>query len=166
MDNQDVFIEILSHLSYPDIGKLCQTNDQIHIVCQQKRLWSLLAERDFPTLIENKTQQNYILWYQFFDYLVKQYTDDRGEVYRLIRRLLVDYIIQYKTDPDDEDRLYDIEKDINKTLKHIPITYRKIYKHGKMPVEFVGYMVNQNYDIFAFKNNFYHHVYKPKDRII
>ena len=63
----DVNINILLQLPYPDIIKLCQTDRRFYNLCQENYLWNQLMDRDFRTLTTNKDKNTYILLYHFFN---------------------------------------------------------------------------------------------------
>lgn len=45
---EEMLVETLLQLSYPDIVNACQTNLQFAQVCNRKMLWYGLLKRDFP----------------------------------------------------------------------------------------------------------------------
>jgi hypothetical protein len=103
---QDIKMNFLLQLSYPDLINACQTNKQYYSLCQDNYLWNKLIERDFPFYPSDKlyAKKSYEHWYNYFDkttlkiisdfIIYRKYYNNLQITYEQIFNLLVNYIIE------------------------------------------------------------------------
>lgn len=102
--NNDITMEILSFLEYPDILEVQYLNKEFYRLCNSVIFWTKFIELDFPSAFSDNpgNQKRYGKWYHCFDkytlmiisefILLRTKFNNLQQVYNNIFRILVNYI--------------------------------------------------------------------------
>lgn len=98
----DIQIEIILKMTYPEIVNYCRINKNITDLCYNNKTWQLLIERDFPFLDNDleDAKDTYEIYYEFFD--------------QFITKIIAEFLI-YKTKILNFDNVY---QSLYKILTH------------------------------------------------
>lgn len=136
----DINIQFMLKLSYPDLLVYCQTDKHIHNLCKKNDLWNQLIARDFPFYLDDepKAQKSYEHWYNYFDKYTleiiaafvsyrKKYTDLQKS-YHTIFHILVKYVMENNTSMEQDDP-YSYMHDVDQIL------YKEIFDSLGVPIK-------------------------------
>lgn len=128
----DINIQFMLNLTYPDLLVYCQTDKHIHNLCQKNDLWNKLIARDFPFYPDDepKAQKSYEHWYKFFDKYTldiiaafityrKKYIDlqkSYNEIFSILVRYIEENNISMGMDKDGHEYIKNVEQKLYKEI--------------------------------------------------
>lgn len=112
----DIQIEIILKMTYPEIMNYCQIDKQINMLCHDNKTWQLLIERDFLPFLDNDlpdSKDRYEIYYKFFDQFIttiiaefliyKTKILNLDNVYQSLYKILIRFFDQNSVIDLDED---------------------------------------------------------------
>lgn len=135
----DINVQFMLKLSYPDLLVYCQTDKHIHQLCKRNDIWNQLIARDFPFYPDDepKAKKSYEHWYRYFDKYTleiiaafvsyrKKYMDLQKS-YLTIFSILVNYIEEnnLSMEQDSDDYMHNVEQKL----------YKKIFDSLGVPIK-------------------------------